>query len=424
VTRGKDRFPAPLGEDALGPVEAAPVRPTTAIDAHLQRQVPGPTTGVDALVIGAALLGILGVAADLALIAAQTPASTSRAAVTVLALVLVLGLVLPGMLGATALEHVLVAARWLPPAPDAKARHALPTVERHELPAETKPTPRQGPWHPLELPGCVLSSNGRIASIAGFAALVGTGLASAVSPVAAAPLVVPAGIAAILAGLVATSSGRSLQEWEARAGAREALRGQTIPVDVQAVAARPLTVRMVTVSLWDVTVVSRRVPGSDNTEYLATHTCHDRREVPVEAPLLEGQALRLRTEVRLPPEAPVSETRGASRTSYRLRVDVDIPWLPDSYQVWRFLEVVDRPSRPELAPSSEVALAPAEHSLADLEVTCPFCGEPPGEVPLVACRSCDTIHHRDCWTEAEACTTYGCGETGSRQVLLVTPPQR
>ena len=28
------------------------------------------------------------------------------------------------------------------------------------------------------------------------------------------------------------------------------------------------------------------------------------------------------------------------------------------------------------------------------------------------------------WTEAEACPTYGCGEARSRQVLLVTPPQR
>lgn len=42
-------------------------------------------------------------------------------------------------------------------------------------------------------------------------------------------------------------------------------------------------------------------------------------------------------------------------------------------------------------------------------VVCPICqtAVAPGE-EVVACESCDQVHHRDCWTEIGGCATYGC----------------
>jgi len=38
---------------------------------------------------------------------------------------------------------------------------------------------------------------------------------------------------------------------------------------------------------------------------------------------------------------------------------------------------------------------------------CQVCGEELGQ-DLVACRSCATLHHRDCWDYNRGCSTYGC----------------
>ncbi len=45
--------------------------------------------------------------------------------------------------------------------------------------------------------------------------------------------------------------------------------------------------------------------------------------------------------------------------------------------------------------------------------SCRVCGEAFGEIPLVACRLCGTIHHEDCWDYAGQCSIYGCGATRS-----------
>lgn len=40
--------------------------------------------------------------------------------------------------------------------------------------------------------------------------------------------------------------------------------------------------------------------------------------------------------------------------------------------------------------------------------SCPYCAAPIAPADAVACPRCETVHHRDCWAEAERCTTYGC----------------
>ena len=44
---------------------------------------------------------------------------------------------------------------------------------------------------------------------------------------------------------------------------------------------------------------------------------------------------------------------------------------------------------------------------------CRVCGEAFGEIPIVACRLCGTIHHEDCWDYTGQCSIYGCGATRS-----------
>lgn len=45
------------------------------------------------------------------------------------------------------------------------------------------------------------------------------------------------------------------------------------------------------------------------------------------------------------------------------------------------------------------------------QAICPICGENVKQ-RVVRCVSCQTIHHRECWEFAGACSTYACGERG------------
>ena len=47
------------------------------------------------------------------------------------------------------------------------------------------------------------------------------------------------------------------------------------------------------------------------------------------------------------------------------------------------------------------------------ETNCRVCGEAFGEIPIIACRLCGTIHHEDCWNYSGQCSVYGCGATRS-----------
>jgi hypothetical protein len=46
----------------------------------------------------------------------------------------------------------------------------------------------------------------------------------------------------------------------------------------------------------------------------------------------------------------------------------------------------------------------------DAGTSCPVCGDPLDQRTLVKCRSCDTLHHRECWLYAGVCSTYGCAQ--------------
>ena len=62
----------------------------------------------------------------------------------------------------------------------------------------------------------------------------------------------------------------------------------------------------------------------------------------------------------------------------------------------------------EFIPKAKVA-AEVVHPIGGVSVICQVCGE---EIrgDSVACRSCKTPHHRDCWNYYGACSTYGCHE--------------
>ncbi|MBI3890294.1 MAG: hypothetical protein HY303_02040 [Candidatus Wallbacteria bacterium] len=43
-------------------------------------------------------------------------------------------------------------------------------------------------------------------------------------------------------------------------------------------------------------------------------------------------------------------------------------------------------------------------------IICRVCGDELGTEAVVACRSCGTPHHKDCWDFTNLCSVYGCGE--------------
>lgn len=56
-----------------------------------------------------------------------------------------------------------------------------------------------------------------------------------------------------------------------------------------------------------------------------------------------------------------------------------------------------------------------EDGVAAEEVICPYCAAPLGESPRVACETCHTPHHADCWQAFGRCTVYACtGEVGRK----------
>lgn len=54
-----------------------------------------------------------------------------------------------------------------------------------------------------------------------------------------------------------------------------------------------------------------------------------------------------------------------------------------------------------------------EDGVASDAVRCPYCSDPIGDMPSVACETCHTPHHQDCWGAFGRCTVYACpGEVG------------
>jgi hypothetical protein len=49
------------------------------------------------------------------------------------------------------------------------------------------------------------------------------------------------------------------------------------------------------------------------------------------------------------------------------------------------------------------------------EPICQVCGQSLDGI-VMACNSCDSLHHEDCWTYTGRCATFGCGSTASRPI--------
>ncbi len=54
-------------------------------------------------------------------------------------------------------------------------------------------------------------------------------------------------------------------------------------------------------------------------------------------------------------------------------------------------------------------------------IICRICGDALGDQESLACRSCGTPHHKDCWEFAGSCSVYGCGSTRSTEYVLPLP---
>ena len=66
----------------------------------------------------------------------------------------------------------------------------------------------------------------------------------------------------------------------------------------------------------------------------------------------------------------------------------------------------------DLLRTAVAVLVPSKMKVADreaLKLFCPYCKEELTEsTDLVKCSECKTLHHRDCWKEADKCSVYGC----------------
>jgi hypothetical protein len=59
---------------------------------------------------------------------------------------------------------------------------------------------------------------------------------------------------------------------------------------------------------------------------------------------------------------------------------------------------------------------PAARARTSGQQRCPFChlGLPAGDLSLVSCKTCATLHHAECWGEHQGCSVYGCSRKRRR----------
>lgn len=113
-----------------------------------------------------------------------------------------------------------------------------------------------------------------------------------------------------------------------------------------------------------------------------------------------GEAVELRAELLISPQAPVSG-RGIS---WQLDITVSLRGLLGE---WR----VDRPIR--VAPRTIAEVPPLSLEVQSGQ-RCPLCRDSiagPGSPPIRPCPSCGTVLHEDCWAENRGCTTAGCADS-------------
>lgn len=251
------------------------------------------------------------------------------------------------------------------------------------------------------------------------------------------PLFLTPWLIPVAAGLWMHYGQKAVAEVEVRVVEPPLACGETFPVLVRVVAGRAMHVSRVTLDARCMEAVLSvfRHKNSPSIGWTTTWSGGEKVRIPVDAPLERGQELRVLAAVPLPARA--LPTRAPSLTVFEGVVDarrevdraaawflgtaIEIRGLSDALFGWKLPAVVrERPPRPAGAPAAGPAEDRAFHAAALAEgVRCPFCGDPIQGPAAVACRSCDTLHHPDCWSSTGRCTTYACGGTGSRPVRLV-----
>jgi hypothetical protein len=92
----------------------------------------------------------------------------------------------------------------------------------------------------------------------------------------------------------------------------------------------------------------------------------------------------------------------------RYRTVIGLVWMAQESLAW--LRRVGRRGYYLTQPTLQL-----EEGVAAEEVACPYCAAPLGEAPRVACETCQTPHHADCWQAFGRCTVYACtGELARR----------
>lgn len=197
--------------------------------------------------------------------------------------------------------------------------------------------------------------------------------------------------------------------------------GETLPLQLRVVAGRDLGVRGVTLRFLTRDARWRRHEPEDGRPYWAAEN-YWREEARlarrVDSALLRGQELRMLLAFRVPDAATLTVLEEARSVDWFVQVHLDLVRYPDACLEYRFPVVL------EAREEGTVATAPVELGADFLaaEVTCPFCGAPIVGADAVACAACETLHHGDCWSSHGSCTTYACGSTASREVLLDPGP--
>lgn len=64
----------------------------------------------------------------------------------------------------------------------------------------------------------------------------------------------------------------------------------------------------------------------------------------------------------------------------------------------------------QLAELGEGTLLRWHGAALEAAVRCPFCATSVAPAEAVCCRSCETLHHQDCWGEFGGCSVFACGD--------------
>lgn len=67
------------------------------------------------------------------------------------------------------------------------------------------------------------------------------------------------------------------------------------------------------------------------------------------------------------------------------------------------------------ATDTGIEIVTHQRVVEEAKTACPVCSDALSG-SLVACASCKTLHHRDCWSYFGSCATYGCGSKKARTV--------